>query len=145
MTKGFLLNVMCLMLAACGSGTTTGTQNETARNERDCVEVLYFHGKQRCATCLAIEKNAEATVAEYFADEAAKGAVVFRSVDISTPENERLADAYEVTWSSLFVNRWRDGKETRENLTAFAFGNARTAPDTFRNELAKKITNALDE
>lgn len=94
---------------------------------------------------MAIENNAAETVETLFADEVETGTVIFRSVDISAPENERLADDYEVAWSSLFVNRWRDGKETRENLTEFAFANARTAPDAFRNGLAKKITNALND
>lgn len=53
------------------------------------------------------------------------GTVVFKTVDISTPEGEKIADKYEVTWSSLFVNKWKDGKESRNNLTEFGFGNAR--------------------
>lgn len=145
MIKNFLLGTVALMLVACGSRATNKTNNDAVQNEIDRVEVLYFHGKQRCATCLAIEKHAAETVETLFADEMEKGTLVFRSVDISAPENEQLADAYEVTWSSLFISRWRNGKETRENLTEFAFGNARTAPDTFRSGLAKKITNALNE
>lgn len=144
MMKGFLLGTACLLLFACGGRTAKNRETGTELNAKDRVEVLYFHGKQRCATCMAIEKNAAETVETLFADEAEKGTVVFRSVDISAPENERLADDYEVAWSSLFVNRWRDGKETRENLTEFAFANARTAPDTFRSGLVKKITNALN-
>lgn len=143
MTRGFLLGAACLLLLGCGG--RTATNREPVPDERDRVEVLYFHGKQRCATCTAIEKNARETVETLFADEAEGGAVVFRSVDISAPENERLAEAYQVAWSSLFVSRWRDGRETRENLTEFAFGNARTAPDAFRSGLARKIEDALNE
>ena len=29
---------------------------------KNYVEVLYFHGKQRCATCIAIEKYAREVV-----------------------------------------------------------------------------------
>lgn len=145
MMKNFLLGTVALLLVACGSRATSNANSEAVQNEKDRVEVLYFYGKQRCATCMAIEKNAAETVETLFADEVKKGTLVFRSVDISTPENERLADAYEVTWSSLFISRWRNGQETRENLTEFAFGNARTAPDTFRSGLAKKITDALNE
>lgn len=145
MTRNFLLGTLALLLAACGSRATNNANNEAEQKEKDRVEVLYFHGKQRCATCIAIEKIAAETVETLFADEVKKGTLVFRSVDISAPENEQLADAYEVTWSSLFISRWQNGKETRENLTEFAFGNARMAPDTFRSGLAKKITNALNE
>ena len=31
------------------------------------VEVLYFHGKQRCATCICIEKYAREVVEKQFA------------------------------------------------------------------------------
>ena len=107
--KGFLLGTACLLLFACGGRTAKNRETETKLNDKDRVEILYFHGKQRCATCMAIEKNARQTVETLFADEVEKGTVVFRSVDISAPENERLADDYEVAWSSLFVNRWRIG------------------------------------
>lgn len=37
------------------------------------VEVLYFHGKQRCATCMAIEKNARNAVNTQLASELKNG------------------------------------------------------------------------
>jgi len=79
--------------------------------------VIYFHGKQRCLTCKAIEKNAKEVVNNQFANELENGTVVFNIVDISTPEGEQIADRYEVTWSSLFINKWKDGEETRNNMT----------------------------
>lgn len=39
---------------------------------KNYVEVLYFHGKQRCATCIAIEKYAREVVEKDFADERKK-------------------------------------------------------------------------
>lgn len=99
---------ICLGLAACGGNGTkknvsgnVGQAQLQERNER--VEILYFHGKQRCATCVAIEKNAKEAVEKEFAEELKNGSVVFKSIDISIPENEKIADKYEVTWSSLFV------------------------------------------
>ena len=64
-------------------------------------------------------------------------------VDTSTPEGEKIADKYEVTWSSLFVNRWKDGKETCNNMTEFGFGNARKNPEGFRKGLAEQIRQSL--
>lgn len=92
---------------------------------------------------MAIEKNAKEVVNTMFADEVEKGTVVFRTVDISTPEGEKIADKYEVTWSSLFVNKWKDGKETRNNMTEFGFGNARKNPNGFKEGLADKIRKSL--
>lgn len=77
----------CVGGDACkGQGICAG-QNVAAG---DCVEVLCFHGKQRCATCIAIERN------------------------------------------------------TREVLEKeFAFGNARTSPDTFKAGLVKTVSGML--
>ena len=127
-------------LMSCGGGDNTATAKSP---EKDRVEVIYFHGKQRCATCMAIEKNANEVVNTLFTNELENGTVVFKTVDISTPEGEKIADRYEVTWSSLFVNKWKGGKETRNNMTEFGFGNARKNPDGFKKGLADKIRQLL--
>lgn len=139
MKKIVILMTLCLGLLACGNGNSKAQKGNDADNTKDRIEVLYFHGKQRCATCMAIEQRAKETLEEQFADELKNGTVVFRVIDISQPENEALADKYEVTWSSLFVCRWKAGRETPENLTEFAFGNARTAPEAFKSGLAARI------
>ena len=54
-----------------------------------------------------------------------------------------IAEKYEVTWSSLFICKWKNGKETHENLTEYAFANARTAPDTFKSGVIEKIKTSL--
>lgn len=160
MKRLILILAVCLGTLACGNNSNNGgskcssnsgtacctedsrsgkTLSENARSVQDRVEILCFHAKQRCATCLAIEKNVREVVENEFADGLKNGTVVFRTIDISEKENKEIAGKYEVTWSSLFVCRWKDGKETYENLTEYAFMNARTAPEKFRNGLAEKI------
>ncbi len=135
-----MIFVLITGLMSCGSGDNSANAKSP---EKDRVEVIYFHGKQRCATCMAIEKNAKEVVNTLFANELKNGIVVFKAVDISTPEGEKIADKYEVTWSSLFVNKWNDGKEIRNNLTEFGFGNARKDPNGFKKGLADKIRQSL--
>ena len=139
MKKIVILMTLCLGLFACGGGNSKAQKGNDADNTKDRIEVLYFHGKQRCATCMAIEQRTRETLEGQFADELKNGSLVFRIIDISQPENEALADKYEVTWSSLFVCRWKAGRETPENLTEFAFGNARKAPEAFKAGLAARI------
>lgn len=110
---------------------------------RDHVEVMYFHGKQRCATCMAIEKYAREVVEKDFANEKKKGKVVFKIVDISTDEGEKIAKKYRVTWSSLFVNGWKAGKEKRNDMTQFAFKNARKNCDEFKRGVSGKIKELM--
>ena len=64
-------------------------------------------------------------------------------MDIS--KEEALAERYEVSWSSLIlVDYDKSGKESAINLTEFAFGNARNAPDKFKDGLSKRITEMLN-
>lgn len=142
MKKVLFLLATCLVLSSCGMNSRnettaqTETQTETIKNG---VEVLYFHGKQRCATCIAIEKNTQAVIDSLQTTSSGHTGLTFRIIDISKAENEKLARKYEVTWSSLFLVRHKNGQETAENLTEFAFKNARKSPETFQVELAKKI------
>ncbi len=105
----------------------------------DYVEVLYFHGKQRCATCKAIEKYTKEVIEADFPEQVKSGKVRFREVDISTPEGEKLADKYHVSWSSLYVNGWKGSVEERHDMTRFGFQNARNKTDLFKRELKEKI------
>ena len=110
---------------------------------KDHVEVMYFHGKQRCVTCMAIEKNAREVVEKDFANEKKIGKVVFKVIDISTAEGARIANDYRVTWSSLFVNGWKNGKEMRNDMTQFAFKNARNNTDAFKKGVSGKIKELI--
>ena len=106
---------------------------------KDHVEVMYFHGKQRCVTCMAIEKYAKEVVEKDFANEKKSGKVVFKIVDISTTEGAKIAKNYRVTWSSLYVNGWKNGQEQRNYMTQFAFKNARKHTDEFKKGVSDKI------
>ena len=85
MKKLLMFFALMIGLVSCGSGDNTAAAKT---HEKDRVEVIYFHGKQRCATCMAIEKNAKEVINTLFANEMKNGTVVFKTVDISTPEGE---------------------------------------------------------
>ncbi|MCE5225391.1 MAG: nitrophenyl compound nitroreductase subunit ArsF family protein [Porphyromonadaceae bacterium] len=112
-------------------------------SKKDVVEVLYFHGKQRCITCKSIEKHTKDVLTAYFADQVKNGKIVFRVIDISEPANEKIAEKYEVTWSSLFINKWKGGKEKVNNMTEFGFSYAKSSPEVFKAGVKKKIEELL--
>ncbi len=145
MKKFLFLWVVCTAIASCGLKTSNEASAQVQKEEtvKDHVEVLYFHGKQRCATCMAIESNTKAAIEESFAEQIKKGDVVFKVIDISKKENEKIAEKYEVTWSSLFVVKYKNGQETSENMTEFAFGNARKSPDVFKAGIVKAVNEKL--
>ena len=139
------------MLASCtNSGnenkteqTTEPVADTTAVTQKDYVEVLYFHGKQRCPTCRAIEANTKATLDSAFAKELKNGTIVYRIIDFSEPANEKIAAKYEVAWSSLILVKHSNGKEQVTDLTRFGFANARKAPANFKKGLAEELNKLL--
>jgi len=80
-----------------------------------------------------------------YSKEKADGKIIYKVIDISKKENEAIADKYEVTWSSLFVNGWKDGKENVNNMTEFSFSNAKNTPDKFKEGIKSKIDELLKQ
>ena len=128
--KRFLFLTIACLFSICGMAQIAADTY---------VEVLYFHGKQRCMTCKSIEEQTKELLTGSLAEAVKTGQIVYRTVDISDKEGEKIADRYEVTWSSLFVNRWKDGQEQRNNMTEFAFSKATSDPEGFKAGLKEKI------
>ena len=146
MKKLFYLLVTVFALMACGNGSKNKAETNTAKeNQSNRIEVLYFHSAQRCITCRAIEANTVALLDSLYSKEKENGKIIFKVIDISKKENEQIADKYEVTWSSLFINGWKDGKETVNNMTEFSFSNARNTPDKFKEGIKSKIDELLKQ
>ena len=140
----FYTLIAAILLISCGNGTEKKTETaSTDVKQADRIEVLYFHGAQRCVTCKAIEANTKALLDSLYSNEIASGKIVYKIIDISQKENEEVADKYEVTWSSLFVNRWKNGTEEVNNMTEFGFANAKSDPDSFKNGIKSKIDELL--
>ena len=127
---------MLLIPGSCGQ---VGDSQSKVETEKGVVQVLYFHGKQRCATCLAIEEQTKALLDAEFQSQQQQGKVKYRVVDISTPEGEAVADRYEVAFSSLILDK--DGQTV--DLTDMGFRYARSEPETFKANLKVQINKLL--
>lgn len=136
MRRILLLLVVVFSLVSCGNSTTEKAQATAESKQNDCVEVLYFHGRQRCIACNAIEKLTKEVV-----DSLDNHKIVIKIIDISQKENEAIADTYEVTWSSLILDR--NGKI--ENLTDMGFSYAKGQPDVFKQKLTESLTQILKQ
>lgn len=122
---------MSIVLSACAQ---TDSPKTVPTAESNGIEVLYFHGKQRCATCIAIEKQTKQAV-----EELGDNRLTMRTIDISKKENESIVEKYEVAWSSLIVVK--DGNVL--NLTELGFSLARNNPDGFRKKFKSEIKQLL--
>lgn len=122
---------MSIVLSACAQ---TDSLKTVPTAESNGIEVLYFHGKQRCATCIAIEKQTKQAV-----EELGDNRLTMRTIDISKKENESIVEKYEVAWSSLMVVKG----DNVLNLTELGFSLARNNPDGFRERLKSEIKQLL--
>ena len=142
--------ILCIIVSlvaiiSCGNGNNkkaAAAADETLRENR--VEVLVFYGAQRCATCRAIEAQSKELVESAFSKDLASGLLVYRTVDMTTPEGEALADHYEVASSSILLVQHLGDKETVNNLTRMAFSTARNKPEDFREGLRKRVRELLN-
>ena len=150
MKKSLYLLIVALLVTgivtSCSSSESNSTTEETTictSEESSDVEVIYFHNKQRCKTCIAIENETKALFEGELAELIKSGKVRFRIVDFSTPEGKQIAKKYKVTFSSLFVVTNPGKNENAEDLTRFAFANARSNPEAFRKEVKSKVMNGI--
>lgn len=135
--------ISALMLISCTKSNTTPIQKQPTASGNSHIEVLYFYGNQRCVTCRAIEQLTDEVVNTNFAQQLSDSTILLRHIDFSTPEGAAIAERYEVTWSSLFVNKVYYSHEDVHNLTQFAFANARKNPDKFKQGLIDQINQLL--
>ncbi|WP_100615738.1 nitrophenyl compound nitroreductase subunit ArsF family protein [Confluentibacter citreus] len=138
--KIFTLVAISFVLASCNGQDKSKDNALNASVSK--IEVIDFHSTNRCMTCNAIEASTKYTLDTYFADEVKKGKITFQVINVDKKENKALAEKFEASGTSLFLNVIKNGKETKLDLTEFAFmkGNNQEA---FSKELKSKIDGAL--
>ena len=153
MKKAIIYLITLLLIASCTGNKKAESfsekQNEEAQQANQkaidekvgTVELLYFHGKQRCLTCMAIEKYSTETIAKDFQEQVDSGKLIYKIIDID--KEEALADKYEVASSSLILISHTSQGEKVSNLTQFAFSCARKESEKFCKDLTEIIKGEL--
>jgi len=100
-------------VAAAAASAKSAPENTPATVPAHKVVAYYFHGTSRCKTCLTIERYAEETLKERFADALTHGELEFHSVNTEEQGNERFVSEYGLVTSSLVLVDVHDGS-TRE-------------------------------
>jgi hypothetical protein len=135
-----LVAILAVSMVSCG-GSTEKKQAETTKvevAETAKVLVYYFHSKQRCKTCLAVQDVAGKTIADNFAE---NSNVKFFELDFTEAENSAIAEKFEVAGSALMIVSGED----HINLTPLAFANAIKNPDVLKEAMVTEINNYLNK
>jgi hypothetical protein len=77
----------------------------------DIVYASYFHGDQRCPTCMKLEAYSSEAIQSGFEKEVKDSLLVFRTVNWDREENAHYVDDYQLFTKALILSRVRNGKE----------------------------------
>lgn len=133
MRTQILLVLTAVILASCGGGNQ---KKETVQTDASTVYVYYFHGKQRCKTCMAVEKVVKETI-----ENAYSGNDRVKYVEVKTDEtqNESLVGKYEVTWNALIIAKG----DKHTDLTNDAFATAVNSPEVLTEQIKTEVNTLL--
>ena len=108
MKKFFYLLFSTIILISCGNGAKAKTEAQSTEEKLpDHIEVLYFHGAQRCITCRAIETNTVALLDSLYSKEQADDRIIYKVIDISKKENCGQVRSYLVVPVCEWLERWK--------------------------------------
>jgi hypothetical protein len=68
------------------------------------VDVIYFHTKLRCVTCLCFEKQVTNLINKYYQSDIDSGRLIYRVLNVQEQQNVALAKKYVAVGSQLFIN-----------------------------------------
>lgn len=143
MKKSILSGLLVLLLAACSGNTHKSNQDSSGLAETkiqltdaSSVNVYYFHGKQRCKTCIAVGNVTEKTIKELYAK---NPQVKFIEVKTEEKQNNSLVEKYEVTWNALIIAKGDDHIE----ITKEAFANALNSPEKLTALIKTEVDKRL--
>lgn len=95
------------------AAATAADQPAPPATVNDGIVAYYFHGNVRCATCRAIEAQAERAIHEAFAAQLEDGTLAWQVVNLEQPENEHFTHDFQLTTKSVVLAEYRDGKVVR--------------------------------
>ena len=105
------------------------TSDSITTKQSSAITAYYFHNTRRCVTCETVEK---------VATEALKAKNIgLKSINLEEEDGKNLAKSLEVSGQTLLIV----AGDKKENLTNFAFLNARSNPEL----LKAKINSVIDD
>ncbi len=134
MKKTTLILILIAILAGCGQKSKKA-ENTTIIDTTN-VNVFYFHGKQRCKTCVAVQDVAKETVEKNFGN---NEKVRFIEINTSEKGNEALAEKYEVSWNALIIAKGENAVEITDQAFATAVENPQSLEKLITDEINRHL------
>jgi len=131
------IGLLAVNFGSCSNGSAKGDEKKSSVNSAipaSSIQILYFHGDRRCATCI---KVGEVSLNLYNAKYATNTSVAYKEINTDKDENKAIAEKYQIAGSSLII----DIKGVVTNITVDAFKYAIADP----TKLESLITDIIEK
>lgn len=142
MKRFSILTVLIFVLISCGNRAPVADKEThqplaTATQEtgKDIVHVYYFHGKQRCKTCIAVGEVTEQTIKTTYPNQPN---IRFIEVETHNSANAALVEKYQVTWNALIIDKEGDTSNITQQAFALAVGQPEKLAGLIQSEVNKR-------
>jgi hypothetical protein len=106
MNKAVLfLSILALVAAGISCNNQGPTKELPQAISTAEVNIYYFHFTRRCATCLAVEENAQKAIVALYPNELKAGEYSFTSLNLDEAASKEIAEKLGVGGQSLIVVR----------------------------------------
>lgn len=132
--KTFIISVFTVfILISCGG---KNSQKTVEQADDSTVYVYYFHGKQRCKTCIAVEDVTKQTITNEY-----NGNDKVQFVEVKTDEavNASLVEKYQVTWNALIIAKGEDHIDITNDAFATAVESSEILAEHIKTEVNKRL------
>ena len=109
-SKLFLSISIIITFITFGSNITVFA-DDTAAPIQNGIVVYYFHGNQRCQTCLNIEELSRTATTQYLKDRINNTPIKFISVNVEEEANEHFIQDYQLLVRSVVIANIKYSKE----------------------------------
>jgi len=107
------------------------------------AEVYYFHPNDRCPIDQSIEENTIKVMNGTYGRQMKDGTIKFAVINTDDKSQARTVSRFEINAQTLYIVKWTNGKESKTDLTHFAFDNGLSNPEKFKEGLKDEIDRAL--
>jgi hypothetical protein len=98
---------------ATSQPATTPTPSPIQANR---VDIVYFHPKVRCASCISIELRTRAVINDSFKNAVDSGKLNFIDYELQDKQNASIVKKYGAASSQLFITTVKNNNETIKHI-----------------------------
>ena len=132
---------LVLFFALIASAISSNGQNvkEVTPAKAPTIEAYYFHFTARCATCKAVEEQAEGDINALYPELVKNGTITFKSINLDDATSKSLADKLKISGQTLLLV----AGSQQVNLTNEGFLYARSNPEKLKEIIKQQVDGML--